>query len=55
MPGRLGLPELTAWQHRRRFRRQFHRRDGHPDLDGLGVHGADMHTLNEYIVGRQPC
>jgi glutamate carboxypeptidase len=22
---------------------------GIPTLDGLGVHGADMHTLNEYI------
>ena len=27
----------------------IYRRDGHPTLDGLGVRGADAHTLNEHI------
>jgi len=39
----------SARQCRRRLRRQFYRRHGNPTLDGLGVRGADAHTLNEHI------
>jgi glutamate carboxypeptidase len=40
-----------AWprQRRRRLGRQFHRRQRHPTLDGLGAEGKDYHTLEERI------
>ena len=48
-PGQGDGQGTSPRQRRRRLRRQFYRRDGYPDLDGLGVRGADAHTLNEHI------
>jgi glutamate carboxypeptidase len=45
----LGLPELTHGSKGGGSDGNFTGAMGIPTLDGLGVHGADMHTLNEYI------
>jgi glutamate carboxypeptidase len=45
----LGLPELTHQSSGGGSDGNFTGAMGIPTLDGLGVHGADMHTLNEYI------
>ncbi|MGM4884913.1 M20/M25/M40 family metallo-hydrolase [Tardiphaga sp. 20_F10_N6_6] len=50
--GRLGLPELTHGSKGGGSDGNFTGAMGIPTLDGLGVHGADMHTLNEYIVAQ---
>jgi glutamate carboxypeptidase len=46
---RLGLPELMHGSKGGGSDGNFTGAMGIPTLDGLGVHGADMHTLNEYI------
>lgn len=48
----LGLPELTHGPKGGGSDGNFTGAIGIPTLDGLGVHGADMHTLNEYIIAQ---
>ncbi|QUS40722.1 M20/M25/M40 family metallo-hydrolase [Tardiphaga alba] len=48
----LGLPELTHGSKGGGSDGNFTGAMGIPTLDGLGVHGADMHTLNEYIIAQ---